>query len=214
MVNRTRTPGVGWIERRRALGRAIRRARRAMSQSELGAAVNRPQSCISVWERGGVDLGVDRVYEIEDVLGLRHGTLLAQAGYIDAADSVWWVLSDAPRGGPLDGIEYELPAHLTHFPERVASWLVEFGPIVEAAALVRGSTPADPDTLERLIEGVHLSNLSLGWGLWQDAVEEAGYDPDEVLARWLGRQAVERCRFALEGVSEDGRRLRLIDGDR
>lgn len=67
MSNGSDALGVGWAERRRMLGAAIRRARHPMTQAQVGGAVHRPQSCVSVWENGGIELGIDRIFELEDL---------------------------------------------------------------------------------------------------------------------------------------------------
>lgn len=87
MSDRTDLSHDGTVDRRRRLGAAIRNARAGRSQTELGRAVSRPQSSISAWEAGTVDLPVERVSELEMLLGLAPGTLLVEAGYVstDAA---------------------------------------------------------------------------------------------------------------------------------
>lgn len=73
-------------ERRLRLGRAIERHRkaRAMSQEALEAASGVSQSSISQWQRGrrGVP-NVNHVARLEEALGLRPGTLLIEAGFVE-----------------------------------------------------------------------------------------------------------------------------------
>lgn len=76
--------------RLKRLGRQIAVAReKIMSQAELGyqlgAYLDReiPQTTISRWEKGQVDLGVEQIRALEIVLGLSPGALLAAAGYVD-----------------------------------------------------------------------------------------------------------------------------------
>jgi excisionase family DNA binding protein len=54
-----------------------------MSQTQLGDRVGVPQTTISRWEQGRVDLSVERVRAVEEALGLQIGTLLVLAGYVD-----------------------------------------------------------------------------------------------------------------------------------
>ncbi|HVV36959.1 MAG TPA: helix-turn-helix transcriptional regulator [Acidimicrobiales bacterium] len=70
-------------ERREALGRAIRKYRGDRKQSELGALLGVPQTTISRWEVGLVDLGVEQVRGLERALDLPLGTLGRAAGYVD-----------------------------------------------------------------------------------------------------------------------------------
>jgi len=78
-------------ERRlRRLGRQIQVAREGrLSQGDLGLRLgpilNReiPQTTISRWEKGDVDLGVEQVRALEIVLGKPRGALLAAAGYVE-----------------------------------------------------------------------------------------------------------------------------------
>lgn len=75
--------------RLRRLGRQIALARDGlMNQEELGIRLGDyldreiPQTTISRWEKGLVDLGVEQLRALEIVLGKRPGSLLAGAGYI------------------------------------------------------------------------------------------------------------------------------------
>src|SRR4051794_31003921 len=77
------TPDLIAAGRRRALGEAIKRHRGEMSQGELGAAIGDvPQTTISRWERGVVDLTVEQVLAIEIALDLAPGLLASEAGYV------------------------------------------------------------------------------------------------------------------------------------
>lgn len=72
------------------LGRQIAVAREGiMSQAELGSHLGDyldrevPQTTISRWEKGRVDLGVEEIRALEIVLALTPGSLLAASGYVD-----------------------------------------------------------------------------------------------------------------------------------
>lgn len=69
--------------RRNRLGRAIREARGETPQADLGNALGIPQTTISRWERGLVDLTVEQVLSLEVVMDLKFGALLMNAGYVD-----------------------------------------------------------------------------------------------------------------------------------
>jgi transcriptional regulator with XRE-family HTH domain len=79
--------------RLRALGSAIRRRREAagLTQRELGERLRRvtreprPQTTVSRWEAGAVDLGYEQIHRIEHALDLAPGTLGADADYISPA---------------------------------------------------------------------------------------------------------------------------------
>lgn len=71
------------LRRRRHLGLAIRAARGALTQAELGRMIGVGQPAISAWESGRVTLTVDQLWAIEVALGLTHGWLCAGAGYLD-----------------------------------------------------------------------------------------------------------------------------------
>ena len=79
MQDRTTDPGAR--SRLRALGQAIRRARGDLTQEQLGDLLGVPQTTVSRWELGYVDLGVEQVRHIEETLRLRPGDLLAEGGY-------------------------------------------------------------------------------------------------------------------------------------
>lgn len=75
--------------RLRRLGRQIALARDGlMNQEELGVRLGEyldreiPQTTVSRWEKGLVDLGVEQVRALELVLELRPGSLMAGAGYL------------------------------------------------------------------------------------------------------------------------------------
>lgn len=67
--------------RMKALGQVIRAARGEMSQAELGAEMNVPQTTISRWEMGQVDLSMEQVRALEIALRVRPGTLAVSSGY-------------------------------------------------------------------------------------------------------------------------------------
>lgn len=62
-----------------------------MSQTELGHKLDMPQTTVSRWERGTVDLTLEQALEIEVILGLPHGTLAKAGGYIEPSKD------DTPR---------------------------------------------------------------------------------------------------------------------
>lgn len=77
--------------RRRVLGEQIRSLRGEMSQTELGLKmISResgfpiPQTTVSRWEKGTVDLDLEQVFDLEEALNVKHGTLTMSAGYITA----------------------------------------------------------------------------------------------------------------------------------
>src|SRR4051812_17079522 len=71
--------------RLRQLGQAIRVARRNMSQTRLGELCGHvPQTTISRWERGLVDLTVEQIWDLETALDLKRGMLVIAGGYADA----------------------------------------------------------------------------------------------------------------------------------
>lgn len=71
-------------ERRKAIGAVIRNARGEMTQSELGVKLGDvPQTTISRWEKGIVDLTLEQTRDLERALGLQHGTIFIAAGYVD-----------------------------------------------------------------------------------------------------------------------------------
>lgn len=70
--------------RRRAMGQAIRDARegKGMTQVELGAEIGDiPQTTISRWEKGLVDLTAEQILALEVALGIKAGGLWVTAGY-------------------------------------------------------------------------------------------------------------------------------------
>lgn len=184
--------GRGWVERRRAMGAAIRKARHPRTQAEVAAAVGRPQSCVSVWERGGAELGVDRVYELEELFGLRHGALLEAGGYCQPPTPAWWLapMTRARTNGGVPGAN--------EFPQLAAEWLDRHGALVEAAATLR-DLPRERAALDALLGSGPLSHLLLGWELWEPQVLAAGDSPDAVLGCWFSAEAIRRCRYALWG---------------
>lgn len=65
------------------LGQSIRTARGTLTQAQLGALLDVPQTTISRWEKGLVALDVLQVLEIETALGLESGSLLVAAGIVE-----------------------------------------------------------------------------------------------------------------------------------
>jgi transcriptional regulator with XRE-family HTH domain len=70
------------------LGKAIRAARGSLTQAQLGALLQVPQTTISRWEKGQVALDVIQVAELEQALGLEGGSLLIAAGLIPGRRTV------------------------------------------------------------------------------------------------------------------------------
>jgi transcriptional regulator with XRE-family HTH domain len=83
MTDRTNAFDLEAAQRRKALGHAIRQARKPMNQTELGRKVGRPQASISMWENGQVALQIEQVFRLEAALGLEPGSLLRDAGYVN-----------------------------------------------------------------------------------------------------------------------------------
>lgn len=53
-----------------------------MTQAEFGEALgDSPQTTVSRWEKGLVDLTAQQINDIEEALGLEAGQLMAEAGY-------------------------------------------------------------------------------------------------------------------------------------
>lgn len=205
MAERTDAPGVGWVERRRALGRAIARERRPLARADLAAKLGRPAHVVAQWERGAVELGVDRVYELEQLLGLSPGRLLIAAGYVvPIAPMPWWLDEpDTRRHTPAT------PDALLHFPRRASEWLRDHGPLIEAIAQLRDSG-ADPELIESMLTTPAACHLSLGWQIWEGTLGPSAH-ADELLATALTNEAVGRCRWALWGERANVPVLRLVD---
>src|SRR5437870_1489880 len=70
-------------ERHAALGKAIKRFRGSATQAQLGALLDVPQTTISRWEAGSVDLGLEQIRAIELALELPLGTVGRAAGFVD-----------------------------------------------------------------------------------------------------------------------------------
>lgn len=81
--------------RRRAIGRLLVDLRKERTQTELGEMLAEfqpdglpiPQTTISRWERGTVDLTLEQALQIEQALGVPLGTLARAGGYIAPDDS-------------------------------------------------------------------------------------------------------------------------------
>lgn len=72
-------------ERLRALGQMIKKARGLLSQEDLGKKLGGlPQTTLSRWEQGKVELTVEQIRDIERACNARPGTLLMGAGYVEA----------------------------------------------------------------------------------------------------------------------------------
>ncbi|MCU1497283.1 MAG: hypothetical protein JWM47_1236 [Acidimicrobiales bacterium] len=149
-------------ERRRALAGAIRQSRGLMTQAEVGVAVGRPQSCVSVWESGGIEIGVDRIFELEELFDLRHGFLLEAGGYVGPAQPVWWMRSEVATPDAVRNPAADALGMMNDFPERVTGWLNESGPLVEAAAVLR-ERGKESVALTFLLDVGELMHLRLAW---------------------------------------------------
>ena len=66
-----------------ALGAAIRRHRGEMTQTELADRLSVSQSAVSQWETGVTQVTAEHIIQLERELGLRSGSLLVEAGYVD-----------------------------------------------------------------------------------------------------------------------------------
>lgn len=83
------------VRRRKAIGRLIVSVRGEMTQTELGVKLGDyqqdgepiPQTTISRWERGTIDMTFEQALEIEMALGVPFGTLARAGGYVAADDS-------------------------------------------------------------------------------------------------------------------------------
>jgi transcriptional regulator with XRE-family HTH domain len=69
-------------DRRKALGRAIRRHRGDGPQTAMAKALGVSQGSVSAWENGTTEPPLSRIFDIETHFGLPRGTLLTEAGYI------------------------------------------------------------------------------------------------------------------------------------
>jgi transcriptional regulator with XRE-family HTH domain len=151
-----------------------------MSQCELGAAVGRPQSSISQWENGLVDLSMEQVAEIEKVLGVPAGSLGRAAGYVD---------SNAPSSEP---VRPDVSDDPLGFAGLLVSWLWENGALIESLALL--DRIGDAYTAEALRSSRPVEVLRASWDL---QAELAGGGLDAELARWIGSDRVNECRRLL-----------------
>lgn len=99
-IHRPAAQGDSRQQRREHLGKMIRdyRTDLGLSQAELGDLMapfsldgrSLPQTTISRWEAGSVELTLEQVYDLEEALSLRHGSLAASTGYVvkESAGSV------------------------------------------------------------------------------------------------------------------------------
>ncbi|MBX3313767.1 MAG: helix-turn-helix transcriptional regulator [Actinobacteria bacterium] len=67
------------------LGAAVVLHRGRLSQRELADRLGVEQRMLAHWEAGHVDLTVESVRELEVVLGIPHGTLFVEAGYVSCS---------------------------------------------------------------------------------------------------------------------------------
>ncbi|MCU1358087.1 MAG: helix-turn-helix protein [Acidimicrobiales bacterium] len=109
--------------RRLALGRAIRAARGAMSQTEFGRLAGRPQSVVSEWESATRAPGLELLSRLEEGLGVPLGTLAAEAGYF--SEDVFGSASDVVACRACDSLDEASAsvsaAELLGFEARLAS---------------------------------------------------------------------------------------------
>lgn len=167
-------------ERLAALGAAIRAARGDRPQAAIALQLGRPQSSISSWESGTVDLSVERIRRLESALGIAHGSLLRSAGYID--DQVpWWVDCGEPHE---DG---------RHFANNLLAWLTEHGHLLETAIELRSW--GEHEALAHLLETKALTMIRTSWVLWRSISQ----DCDEILATVLSDEALDAAHLALWG---------------
>lgn len=121
------------------IGRAIREARGDLSQTELSARLNVPQTTISRWERGTVDFTVEQLRVIEIALDMEPGELLIAGGYVRGQEPREGVVREITHASfaeaiamvraaeELDlGVRMSNEWHLTGGPdhERVLDWAV------------------------------------------------------------------------------------------
>lgn len=82
---KNRTDPVTQTDRLKRLGAAIRTLRGKRTQTDFGRRLGVPQTTVSRWEHGHVDLGVEQVRLIEDALDAPNGSLLVAAGLLEAS---------------------------------------------------------------------------------------------------------------------------------
>jgi transcriptional regulator with XRE-family HTH domain len=180
MVNDTSAPERA--VRLTALGAAVRNARGQRSQCEIATELGRPQSSISAWESGSVDLSVERIYHLEAALRVSHGTLLRASGYIDDS-TPWW--RNVRLGVPSDDLE---------FGDNLASWLAEHGHLIEAVADLR--TSGCHEAVEAMLNARPLAELRLTWAFWRSLLDDPA---DTDLMGSVDEFALSRCQFAIWG---------------
>lgn len=95
------------LRRRRAIGRLIVDLRKDMTQTELGYRLAEfqpdgqpiPQTTVSRWERGTIDMTFEQAFDIEQALRVAPGTLARAGGYV-AADETYKDIEDMLRVDP------------------------------------------------------------------------------------------------------------------
>lgn len=180
----------------RSLGRAIRQARRGLTQVELAGRLGCPQSSVSSWETGLVEPSLERVHVIEAALGLPAGRLLIEGGHIDAAAVMSAVLDgDVTETRRWRFVRSRADAS---FPENVATWLGQYRPLLDCAALLRESS-VDDAALAALLNTAPVLALQLGWELWEGYLDHPE-NADRQLAEAVDAAAIAECRFALWGT--------------
>ena len=206
MGERTKARGQGPSQRRQALGRAIRSARWPMTQADVGAAVGRPQSCVSTWENGRIELGVDRVLELDRLFGRAAGTLLLESGYVsrEAVRRVDMCRTFEAEEGHDTG-----PGAMDDYPELAVAWLAEYEPLVDAAVILR-RLGTEPEALAALLASRPLTQLRLSWEIWGH-LREVDVRSTRAPGRPFSQQLADHCREALWGDEPDDRaHIRLV----
>ncbi len=138
-----------------------------------------------------MDLSAERIFRLENALGVPHGHLLLEAGYLDLAGLHGFRIPEAEISSPL-------AAGPRGFPENVRRWMETFGPLLEAIIVLRESG-AEPSALTALLETRPVRNLRLSWEFLASLPVAPEEQPDRELAAVLGAGAVVRCRYALWG---------------
>lgn len=197
MTNRSCASAPEAAQRLQALGTEIRRARGTRSQAEVAELVDRPQSSISEWERGRVELSVEQVHQLELVLGVPSGRLLLDAGYVGDGARTTGALAVADKRVQRPFRFLAEPAE--RFPHQVARWWGRYWALADAICVLRDSA-VDDDALDALLSSQPVSLLRAGWELWEGLSAEPDQDPTRLLAGVLSDEVVARCRFALWGT--------------
>lgn len=149
------------------VGAAIRllRESQSLTQDQLGVrAGGVPQTTVSRWEGGRVQLSVEQVFQLEDAMGTPHGTILAMAGMIDSG------LTPAD----IDDFFSEAPVTVGLFRRAVRSMLAAVTEV-----LSEESAPAEEATLSQRV--VQPSQMPPTRKSPTDGPEESWRAVDEIL---------------------------------